>query len=237
MHPVCAADQPEAELIQVGWIHAARERPRAHATHDRPGQHPGSTAPPPRLNSRAHASSARSPTSGWGREWAALPHREVPQVRAIPPGGNPGGLGALDRFERRFAGKPEGAQCMGTRTRVPASWAARTASAGSMCAVPGMVKPRATCHGEHPATPQGRAVVEKAPAAPVVRGHERHAERAEMRRLPPVQLGDRGEATPPEPPAEPAWGHHRSVPGQRAHGRGVQVVVVVVADQQQVQRR
>lgn len=56
-------------------------------------------------------------------------------------------------------------------------------------AVPGVIDPQATRHGKGKAAPQGRAVVEQAPAAPAVRRHERHLQLAHPDRLTPVQPG------------------------------------------------
>ena len=68
---------------------------------------------------------------------AALPHREVPQVRAIPPGGRPGGA-AGSRSIGSSGGSRDSQkvpQCMGAITRAPTSQAPCTASSGSICIV------------------------------------------------------------------------------------------------------
>ncbi len=52
----------------------------------------------------------------------------------------------------------------------------------------------------------------------------------QLGRLPPVQLGDPGEAAAVEPAAETGGHEHGGVAREPAQGGGVQVVVVVVAD-------
>lgn len=91
--------------------------------------------------------------------------------------------------------------------------------------------------GEHPAAPQGAAGVEEAAPRPVVGGDEVEGDAADLAPLPPVQLVDAGEAAAPEPAPEPGRDQDRGGARQAAQGRGVQVVVVVVADDDGVDGR
>ena len=63
---------------------------------------------------------------------------------------------------------------------------------------------------------------------------ERHLKPGAPGGFPPVQLNDRREAAPAKPPPQPGRNDHRGVPAQGAYCRRIQVVVVVMADQQQV---
>ncbi len=64
--------------------------------------------------------------------------------------------------------------------------------------------------------------------------YEVEADAVQFRRLPPVQLGDAGEAAAVEPAAESGRYQDRGVAREPAQGGGVQVVVVVVADDDRV---
>lgn len=105
--------------------------------------------------------------------------------------------------------------------------------------VPGEVDPPGVGAGggDDPAAPQGAAGVGEGPFGPVVGRHEVEADPVELRRFPPVELGDTGEAATAAPAAEPGGDEERGVSGQSAQGGGVEVVVVVVADDDGVHRR
>ena len=94
---------------------------------------------------------------------------------------------------------------------------------------------------EHKAQPQAAVGVVAGACRPVLHGHGMQAELLVQRQaLPPVQLDDIGEAALANQPAIAQTCDHlgqREALGQLAQAEQVEVVVVVVADQNQVNRR